>query len=92
MSKKALIMCRTGMGSSLMLKINVQKIVDKLDLPLDLEHDVFSGFAGRNCDLIITMDDLADEFKNSDKHIIAVKDIMDTEYLEQKLTEYFQEN
>lgn len=85
-------MCRTGMGSSLMLKINVQKVVDKLGVELDLEHDVFSGFSGRDTDIIITMDDLADEFKYSDKYVIAVTDIMDLDYIEQELTEYFNKN
>ena len=28
-TKKALIMCRTGMGSSMMLKIKVDKLIDK---------------------------------------------------------------
>lgn len=90
--KKALIMCRTGMGSSLMLKINVQKIVDKHKFPLELEHDVFSGFAGRDADIIITMEDLAGEFKDSGKYVIAVKDIMDTGFIEEKLSEYFKNN
>ena len=28
-TKKCLIMCRTGMGSSMMLKIKVDKLIDK---------------------------------------------------------------
>ena len=69
--KKCLIMCRTGMGSSMMLKIKVEKLIDK------------------NVDLIITMEYLIDEFKNSPAYVIGVKDIMDTEYLQQELDKYF---
>ena len=32
--KTALIMCRTGMGSSLMLKIKVDKLIQKNNFPL----------------------------------------------------------
>lgn len=40
---KGLIVCRTGMGSSLMLKIKAQKIIDKHGWNIELEHDVLSG-------------------------------------------------
>lgn len=40
---KGLIVCRTGMGSSLMLKIKAQKVIDKHGWDIDLEHDVLSG-------------------------------------------------
>lgn len=90
-TKKALIMCRTGMGSSMMLKIKVDKLIDKNKYPLDVTHDAFSGFAGqRNVDIIITMEDLIDEFKDSSAYVIGVKDIMDVDYLERELNKYFE--
>ena len=89
-TKKALIMCRTGMGSSMMLKIKVDKLIDKNKYPLDVTHDAFSGFAGQqNVDIIITMEDLIDEFKDSSAYVIGVKDIMDVDYLERELNKYF---
>lgn len=90
-TKKALIMCRTGMGSSMMLKIKVDKLIDKNKYPLDVTHDAFSGFAGQqNVDIIITMEDLIDEFKDSSAYVIGVKDIMDVDYLEKELNKYFE--
>jgi PTS system ascorbate-specific IIB component len=35
---KGLIVCRTGMGSSLMLKIKAQKVIDKNGWDIELEH------------------------------------------------------
>lgn len=88
--KKCLIMCRTGMGSSMMLKIKVDKLIDKKGYPMDVTHDAFSGFAGQqNVDIIITMEDLLDEFKDSSAYVIGVKDITDTAYIEQELDKYF---
>ena len=89
--KKCLIMCRTGMGSSMMLKIKVDKLIDKNKYPLDVTHDAFSGFAGQqNVDIIITMEDLIDEFKDYSAYVIGVKDIMDVDYLERELNKYFE--
>ena len=34
--KKGLVMCRTGMGSSLMLKIKLEKIIQENNFPLEL--------------------------------------------------------
>ena len=85
-TKKALIMC-----SSMMLKIKVDKLIDKNKYPLDVTHDAFSGFAGQqNVDIIITMEDLIDEFKDSSAYVIGVKDIMDVDYLERELNKYFE--
>ena len=84
-------MCRTGMGSSMMLKIKVDKLIEKKGYPLDVAHDAFSGFAGQqNVDVIITMEDLIDEFKNSKAYVIGVKDIMDVDFLEKSLDKYFE--
>lgn len=89
-TKKCLIMCRTGMGSSMMLKIKVEKLIDKKGYPMDVTHDAFSGFAGQqNVDIIITMEDLIDEFKGSSAYVIGVNDITDTEFMEQELDKYF---
>ena len=59
---KGLIVCRTGMGSSLMLKIKAQKIIDKHGWDIELEHDILSGLrTWRDIDFVITMRDLTDE-------------------------------
>ena len=42
--------------------------------------------------MIITMDDLVDEFKGSSAYVIGVKDIMDVDYIESELKKYFAEN
>ena len=39
--------------------------------------------------MIVTMEDLIDEFKDSKAYVIGVKDIMDMEFLEKELDKYF---
>ena len=90
--KKGLVMCRTGMGSSLMLKIKLEKIIEENHFPLELEHDVLSCFVCHHPDFIITMSDLVDEFKDSGCYVIGIKDIMDVDYMTQELKKFFEQS
>lgn len=87
--KKAMVMCRTGMGSSMMLTIKLNKVIKENKFPLEIQHDVTSGGMPKDADLIITMADLVDDFKNSGLYVIGIKDIMDTEYMAKELKKYF---
>ena len=88
---KALIMCRTGMGSSLMIKIKVDKLIRDNKYPIDVSHDAYSGFAGQtNVDLIITMDDLVEEFSKTDAYVIVIKGIMDVNYMKEEIDKFLQ--
>ncbi len=49
MTKRGLVMCRTGMGSSMMLRIKLEKVISKNKFPLELKHDVLSGFVILGC-------------------------------------------
>ena len=87
--KKALVMCRTGMGSSMMLCIKLNKVIQKNKFPLEIEHDVTASGISRDVDLIITMQDLVNDFKDSGVYVIGIMDIMNTDYMEQELKKYF---
>ncbi|MGY3771852.1 PTS sugar transporter subunit IIB [Tetragenococcus solitarius] len=87
--KKALIACRTGMGSSMMLKIKVDQIVRKNNFPLEVEHGTLDDVKGFRGDLIITMTDVADDLKGQAPNVIGVDNLMDKNEIETKLKEFF---
>lgn len=83
---KALIACRAGVGSSLMLKIKVNEVIRENDFPIEVEHaslDAVSGFTG---DLIITLTDVANELreKNLQQTIIGINNIVDKKEIKEK--------
>ncbi len=90
MMKKGLVVCRTGMGSSMMLCIKLNSVIEKNHFPLELEHDVLSGVGMHRPDVVIIMNDLAEEFEGKDVYVIGIKDIMDTKYMEQELRTFFE--
>ncbi|WP_249086406.1 PTS sugar transporter subunit IIB, partial [Raoultella ornithinolytica] len=74
---KGLIVCRTGMGSSLMLKIKAQKIIDKHGWDIELEHDGLSGLrTWRDIDFVITMRALTEEGVASGFNAFGITDLM----------------
>lgn len=85
---KALVFCRAGMGSSMLLKIKVDQVISENNLPIVTEHgnlDLLNEFKG---DLVITMEDLANELKSNNLSIIGVKNIMDKDEIKDKLDIY----
>ncbi|MEX2784046.1 PTS sugar transporter subunit IIB [Streptococcus sp. H49] len=84
---KALVACRAGVGSSLMLKIKVEEVIREHELPLEVEHaslDALPGFTG---DIVITLTDVADELaeKHIPQKIIGINSVVDKEEIKNKL-------
>lgn len=90
MTKKALVACRTGMGSSMMLKIKVEQVCRERGFDLDVEHDVMDAIDSFNGDVLITMNDLADDVRENVKcYVIGINNLMDKQEIGDKLTEFF---
>lgn len=81
----ALVCCRAGMGSSMLLKIKADQVINENKFPIVTEHgnlDSLSGFKG---DLIITMDDLSEELRNQGFYALGIRNIVDKEEMKTKL-------
>lgn len=86
---KALIACRTGMGSSMMLKIKVDQVVKENNFPIDVAHDTLDAVPNFGGDLVITMEDIADDIRPTvPYYVVGVKNLMDKEELRTKLQEF----
>ncbi|HAP6404968.1 TPA: PTS sugar transporter subunit IIB [Enterococcus faecium] len=89
-SHKALVACRAGVGSSLMLKIKVNEVVKENNFPLEVEHSSLDGVPGFQGDMII-MPDVANELieKNLPQKIVGIANIVDKNEIKIKLEEAF---
>lgn len=90
--KKGLVVCRTGMGSSMMLRIKLEQVISENNLDIDLEHDVLSAINNYDVDFVVTMSDLADQIRNETKSVIGIEDLMNKDELKEKLLEYLNKN
>ena len=84
-----LVLCRTCMGSSMMLRIKLDQVIRENNFPIALEHDVLSTMGSHNQDFIVTMNDLVDELKETVScPVYGVISIMDKDALKKILEEF----
>ncbi len=76
---RALVVCGTGMGSSMLLKIMVERVITKNDLPIILEADVLAGANSFDGDFIIAMADLLPHLEKTNKPLVGIKNMVDKE-------------
>ena len=84
---KALVACRAGVGSSLMLKIKVNEVVKENNYPIQVEHSSLDGLNGFDGDMVITLIDVAEELdqKGIPQKIIGIRNIMHKKEIKEKL-------
>ncbi|WP_208559054.1 PTS sugar transporter subunit IIB [Marinilactibacillus kalidii] len=90
---KALIACRAGVGSSLMLKIKTEQVIKEESFPIEIEHaslDAVSSFSG---DLLITLTDVKAELESKGlaKPIIGISSITNKEEIKTKIQAFLDE-
>ncbi len=86
---KIVTVCGLGVGSSLIMKMTISKVIKKLGIKADVEHWDMGTVKSQNADLIVTTKELAKEL-NSYSNIIIMNNIMDEEEAEEKLKKIFQ--
>ena len=74
---KALVCCRAGMGSSMLLKIKADQVIKENNYPIETEHGNLDSLMGFNGDLVITMDDLSNELADKVPYALGIRNIMD---------------
>lgn len=82
---KALVCCRAGMGSSMLLKIKADQVISENGFEIKTEHGNLDSLIGFTGDLVITMEDLTNELKDKVPYAVGVRNIMDKEEIKSKL-------
>ncbi len=84
---KALVCCRAGIGSSQMLKIVCDQVINEEGYPIETVTGSIDDIDGFDGDLVITMSDLADDLAQNDKvkNVVAVRDIVSKVEINERL-------
>ena len=86
---KIVCVCGLGMGSSLILKMSVEKAMKELGVYCDVEHWAAGTMEGMKYDLIVAAEDFRDGLSNSSK-VVFVKNIVKVEEIKAVLKEYLE--
>ena len=85
---KAMICCPAGVGSSILLKLRMDAVISRCQLPFTTRHgsiDMLDGFDG---DLVITLASMRDKLPEQSRDVIVIDNMFDEAEIENKLTEY----
>ncbi|WP_018963803.1 PTS sugar transporter subunit IIB [Coprothermobacter platensis] len=86
---KIVAACGVGMGSSLILKMNIEDVLKELKVPATVDHSDISSLIGTNYDIVVVQTFYADQVKNYGKVVVAVDDFLNKDKLKEKLQEAF---
>ena len=81
--------CGFGIGSSLMLKIQIEDILKKNNLEADTLCSDLASCLSNRCDVIFVSRELVDRIESrAQVPIVVIDDFMDTNELENKVLDY----
>lgn len=88
---KIITVCGLGVGSSLILKMSVEKVAKEIGLRCDIEHWDMGTIAGVPHDLIMSSKDLRGSFHDSITKIVYIDNIIDVNEIKEKLINFLNE-
>jgi PTS system ascorbate-specific IIB component len=68
---KVSTVCPQGLGSSMIAKINVQKVLDSLGIDSDIECSGVASIIGQKYDLIVTIEEMRNSLEWADQNRIV---------------------
>jgi PTS system ascorbate-specific IIB component len=84
---KIVTVCGAGVGSSLMMRLFSQQILDAEEIEADVEASDISSVDPDSYDILITTSDFADTLRSSSAHIVRIDNMLDKPYLKEQLLE-----
>ena len=85
---KIIAVCGMGIGTSVLLKMNTEKVLRKLGIEADVEAadiGVARGMA-RDAEIVLTSEELAEEIGDVDAQVIVIDNFFDLNEITEKLT------
>lgn len=89
--KKILCACGNGMGSSLMIKIKVEKVLEKLDIDGTVDTASMGEAKGiaDSYDVVLCSTYLEEDLADANTYVIGLENLMDEEQIEIGLAKAF---
>lgn len=85
------VVCGTGMGSSMILKVMTDRVVTKNRFPIYLESGVVSEAKSSNADFFIAGSDLISTLEDIGRPIVGIKNMISQDEIKEKLEKVLQD-
>ncbi|WPC76068.1 PTS sugar transporter subunit IIB [Vibrio porteresiae] len=87
MSKKVLIVCGNGLGSSFIVEMNVKKILQELGKEAEVSHTDLTSAKSEQADLYLGASDIISNLEDGHRNTIGLKNLLDNNKLKEILAE-----
>ncbi|MDV3426748.1 MAG: PTS sugar transporter subunit IIB [Bacillota bacterium] len=77
--------CGMGMGSSLILKMNIDDILRKNGIDAEVEACDLGSVTGRAVDILVTTNELKSQLEEKGFNIVYVNNVIDKKAIEEKI-------
>lgn len=87
---KVLTVCGAGVGTSTLLRMNINDAFKSFQLPfhVKVENTSLSRAKGSSCDVIVTFESFAADARKCCPDVIVIQNLMDKKELKEKIQEY----
>ena len=86
---KILVVCGNGLGSSMIMEMNVKKALTKLGVTADVTHTDLASSKSEQADYYIGSPEIMEQLDNGTRKVISVRNIVSIAEIEQALKEVF---
>lgn len=89
---KFLAVCGFGVGSSMILRMSIEKVCKELNLDAEVENTDISSAHGAQCDAIFTSAELQAELQSSGISVYPIKKYMDLAEVKEAVQKFLAEH
>lgn len=82
---KIVTVCGAGVGSSMMLRVFAQQIIDAENIDAEVDASDIGSVNASDYDIVITTSDFANILRESTAKIVRIDNLMDKQYLKSEL-------
>lgn len=82
---KILVCCGSGLGSSFMIQMNVEKVLKELKMEAEVDHADLSSAMGMKADIYLGTRDITSQFNSLGGEIVSLNSMLDMNELRTKL-------
>ncbi|MFC4557750.1 PTS sugar transporter subunit IIB [Virgibacillus kekensis] len=83
--KKVLVVCGNGLGSSMIVEMNVKSILKDMGKEADVSHTDLSSAKSEPADLYLGSEDIVGNIDDGSKNVVKLKNLMDKQELREAL-------
>ncbi|RWZ51329.1 PTS sugar transporter subunit IIB [Halobacillus fulvus] len=83
--KKVLVVCGNGLGSSMIVEMNVKAILNDMGKEADVSHTDLASAKSEQADLYLGSEDIVGSLDDGSRNVVQLKNLMDKNELREAL-------